>query len=90
MFGKPTSEVTAVAQTPPCRCHLGPGIYNVQTAVEGMDGNKRSYLLHLCGQLLCLVLIPCHVGENLISGPAQRHFPLLPKWTDMSWARYVQ
>ena len=54
----------AVAQTPPCRYHLGLGIYNVQTAVEGTDGNKRSYLLHLCGQLLRLVIIPCHVeGE---------------------------
>ena len=66
MFGctKPTREVTAVAQTPPCRYHLGLGIYNVQTAVEGMDGNKRSHFLHLCGQLLCLVLIPCHAeGE---------------------------
>ena len=42
----------------------GLGIYNVQTAVEGMDGNKRSHFLHLCGQLLRLVLIPCHVeGE---------------------------
>ena len=42
MFGctKPTREVTAVAQTPPCRYHLGLGIYNVQTAVEGMDGNN--------------------------------------------------
>ena len=29
-----------------------------------MDGNKRSHLLHLCGQLLRLVSIPCHVeGE---------------------------
>ena len=29
-----------------------------------MDGNKRSHFLHLCGQLLRLVLIPCHVeGE---------------------------
>ena len=67
MFGctKPTREVTAVAQTPPCRYHLGLGIYNVQTAVEGMDGNKRSHFLHLCGQLLRLVLIPCHVeGES--------------------------
>ena len=66
MFGctKPTSEATAVAQTPPCRYYLGLGIYNVQTAVEGMDGNKRSHLLHLCGQLLRLVLIPCYVdGE---------------------------
>ena len=66
MFGctKPTSEVTAVAQTLPCRYHLDLDIYNVQTAVEGMDGNKRSHLLHLCGQLLRLVLIPCHVeGE---------------------------
>ena len=67
MFGctKPTREVTAVAQTPPCRYHLGLGIYNVQTAVEGMDGNKRSHFLHLCGQLLCLVLIPCHVEGEL-------------------------
>ena len=67
MFGctKPTREVTAVAQTPPCRYHLGLGIYNVQTAVEGMDGNKRSHFLHLCGQLLRLVLIPCHVEGEL-------------------------
>ena len=45
MFGctKPAREVTAVAQTPPCRYHLRLGIYNVQTAVEGMDGNKRSH-----------------------------------------------
>ena len=29
-----------------------------------MEGNKRSHFLHLCGQLLRLVLIPCHVeGE---------------------------
>ena len=66
MFGctKPTSEVTAVAQTPLCRYQLGLGIYNVQTAVDGMDGGKKSYLLSLCGQLLRLVLIPCHIkGE---------------------------
>ena len=66
MFGctKPTSEVTAVAQTPLCRYQLGLGIYNVQAAVEGMDGGKRSHLLYLCGQLLRLVLIPCHIkGE---------------------------
>ena len=50
---------------PPCRYHLGLGIYNVQTAVEGMDGNKRSHFLHLCGQLLRLVLIPCHVEGEL-------------------------
>ena len=67
MFGctKPTREVTAVAQTPPCRYHLGLGIYNVQVAVEGMEGNKRSHFLHLCGQLLRLVLIPCHVEGEL-------------------------
>ena len=67
MFGctKPTREVTAVAQTPPCRYHLGLGIYNVQTAVEGMEGNKKSHFLHLCGQLLRLVLIPCHVEGEL-------------------------
>ena len=66
MFGctKPTSEVTAVAQTPLCRYQLGLGIYNVQAAVEGMDGSKRSHLLYLCRQLLRLVLIPCHIqGE---------------------------
>ena len=66
MFGctKPTSEVTAVAQTPLCRYQLGLGFYNVQAAVEGMDGSKRSHLLYLCGQLLRLVLIPCHIqGE---------------------------
>ena len=66
MFGctKPTSEVTAVAQTPLCRYQLGLGIYNVQAAVEGMDGGKRSHLLYLCGQLLRLVLIPSHIkGE---------------------------
>ena len=66
MFGctKPTSEVTAVAQTPLCRYQLGLGIYNVQAAVEGMEGDKRSHLLYLCGQLLRLVLIPYHVtGE---------------------------
>ena len=63
MFGctKPTNEVTAVAQTPLCRYQLGLGIYNVQAAVEGMDGGKRSHLLYLCGQLLRLVLIPCHI-----------------------------
>ena len=66
MFGctKPTSEVTAVAQTPLCRYQLGLGIYNVQAAVEGMEGDKRSHLLYLRGQLLRLVLIPYHVtGE---------------------------
>jgi hypothetical protein len=63
MFGsnKSTSELTAVAQTPVCRYHLGLGIYNVQVAVDGMDGRKRSYLLSLCGQLLRLVLTPCHI-----------------------------
>ena len=30
-----------------------------------MDGNKRSHFLHLCGQLLRLVLIPCHVEGEL-------------------------
>ena len=67
MFGctKPTRELTAVAQTPPCRYHLGLGIYNVQVAVEGMEGNKRSHFLYLCGQLLRLVLIPCHVEGEL-------------------------
>ena len=63
MFGitKSTSELTAVAQTPLCRYQLGLGIYNVQAAVNGMDGGKRSYLLSLCGQLLRQVLIPHHI-----------------------------
>ena len=66
MFGctKPTGEITAVARTPPCRHHLGLGIYNVQVAVEGMDGNKKNHLLHLCGQLLRLVLIPFHIDSE--------------------------
>ena len=67
MFGctKPTSEVTAVAQTPLCRYQLGLGIYNVQAAVDGMEGGKRSHILSLCGQLLRLVLIPCHIQPTL-------------------------
>ena len=66
MFGctKPTGEITAVARTPPCRYHPGLGIYNVQVAVEGMDGNKKNQLLHLCGQLLRMVLIPCHIESE--------------------------
>ena len=33
-------------------------------AVDGMEGGKKSHLLSLCGQLLRLVLIPCHIkGE---------------------------
>ena len=56
-----TSELTAVAQTPECRYHLGLGINNVQVAVKGMDGDKKSHLLSLCGQLLKLVLTPCHI-----------------------------
>ena len=30
-----------------------------------MEGNKKSHFLHLCGQLLRLVLIPCHVEGEL-------------------------
>ena len=64
MFGitKSTSELTAVAQTPECRYHLGLGINNVQVAVNSMDGDKRSHLLSLCGQLLKQVLTPCHIA----------------------------
>ena len=64
MFGitKSTSELTGVAQTPECRYHLGLGINNVQVAVNGMDGDKRSHLLSLCGQLLKQVLTPCHIA----------------------------
>ena len=62
MFGstKSTNEITSVAHTHPCRYQLGLGIFNVVTVVEGMDGGKRSYLLHLCGMLLRLVLKPYH------------------------------
>jgi hypothetical protein len=40
MFGitKSTSELAAVARTPLCRYQLGLGIYNVQAAVNGMEG----------------------------------------------------
>ena len=61
---KATGEITAVARTPPCRYYLGLGIYNVQVAVEGMVGNKKNHLLHLCGQLLRLVLIPFHIDSE--------------------------
>ena len=66
MFGitKSTSELTAVAQTPECRYHLGLGINNVQVAVNGMEGDKRSYLFSLCGQLLKQVLTPCHIATK--------------------------
>ena len=64
MFGitKSTSELTAVAQTPECCYHLGLGINHVQVAVNGMDGDKRSHLLSLCGQLLKQVLTPGHIA----------------------------
>ena len=66
MFGitKSTSELAAVARTPLCRYQLGLGIYNVQTAVNGMEGGKRSHLLSLCGQLLRRVLMPYHVKSE--------------------------
>ena len=32
--------------------------------MEGMDGGRRSHLLHLCGMLLRLVLMPCYVQTN--------------------------
>ena len=58
MFGstKSTNEITAVAQTHPCRYQLGLGIFNVVTVVEGMDGGRKSHL----GMLLQLVLRPYH------------------------------
>lgn len=66
MFGitKSTSELAAVARTPLCRYQLGLGIYNVQTAVNGMEGGKKSHLLSLCGQLLRRVLIPYHIKSE--------------------------
>ena len=55
MFGitKSTSELT--------------GIYNVQAAVNGMEGSRRSYLLSLCGQLLRQVLTPCHIQDEAMN-----------------------
>ena len=66
MFGstKPTSEITAVAHTHTCRYHLGLGIFHIETVVEGMEGGRRSHLLHLCGLLLRSVLMPCHVQTD--------------------------
>ena len=66
MFGstKSTNEITAVAQTHPCRYQLGLGVFNVVTVVEGMDGGRKSHLLHLCGMLLQLVLRPCHAQTD--------------------------
>ena len=66
MFGstKSTNEITAVAQTHPCRYQLGLGVFNVVTVVEGMDGGRKSHLLHLCGMLLQLVLRPYHAQTD--------------------------
>ena len=33
-------------------------------AVEGMEGNKKNHLLHLCGPLLRLVLVPFHIDSE--------------------------
>ena len=86
MFGctKPTSQVTAVAQTFLCRYQLGLEIYNVQAAVEGMDGGKRSHLLYLCGQLLRLVLIPCHIKGEPTTGLEVQQSRSLRNSMDMS------
>ena len=37
------------------------GIFHIETVVEGMEGGRKSHLLHLCGLLLRLVLVPCQV-----------------------------
>ena len=60
MFGitKSTSELAAVARTPLCRYQLGLGIYNVQAAVNGMEGWKRSYLFSVRRQRLSSVTAP--------------------------------
>ena len=64
---KSTTELTAVARTPLCRYQLGLGIYNVQAAVNGMEGGRRSYLLSLCGQLLRQVLTPSHIQDDTMT-----------------------
>jgi hypothetical protein len=70
MFGctKPTSEVTAVAQTPLCRYQLGLGIYNVQAAVEGwMEVNDHTFCIcagNYCGSSA----FPAISRENLTTG----------------------
>ena len=47
-----------------------------------MDGSKRSHLLHLCGQLLRLVLIPCHIQVNLTNGfEVQQSLCRRTRWT---------
>ena len=63
MFGctKPTSEVTAVAQTPLCRYQLG---YNVQTAVDGMDGGwtLRGWVRQQC---IVIATFCCLLGNDV-------------------------
>ena len=59
MFGitKSTSELTAVAQTPECRYHLGLGINNVQVAVNGMDGGYAAEMDgHVLGTLCAVTM----------------------------------
>ena len=92
MFGitKSTSELTAVAQTPECRYHLGLGINNVQVAVNGMDGDKRSYLLSLCGQLLKQVLTACHIAIQASPGSGPLLCLTQLKWMGTFWARSAQ
>jgi len=91
MFGitKSTSELTAVAQTRKSY-HLGLGINNVQVAVNGMDGGKRSYLLSLCGQLLRLVLTPATLLPKQANGFGTLRCLVQQKWTGMYWARYAR
>ena len=64
MFGitKSTSELTAVAQTPACRYHLGLGINNVQVAVNGMDGEQAILFVVIMWSTFETSTHPCHIA----------------------------
>ena len=66
---------------------LGLGINNVQVAVNGMDGDKRSYLLSLFGQLLKQVLTPCLLQLKQANGSGTLPCLTQLKWTGTYWAR---
>ena len=92
MFGctKPTSEVTAVAQTPLCRYQLGLGIYNVQAAVDGMEGGKRSTYCLSVDNCCALYSFPVTFRVNLTAGSEVQPSPMQLNSMDMCWARSVQ
>ena len=78
MFGctKPTSEVTAVAQTPLCRYQLGLGTYNVQLLSRGwMEVSDHTFCI--CAGSYCgLSSFPAISKENLTTGLEVQQSPL--------------